>query len=69
VIAKVVACAAVVGATVWTAGPVGADPNYYELLSCHCQERAAPGSAALKQEMSEGITDGLAFRALTGSQR
>ncbi len=53
----------------WTAGPVEADPNYYELLSCHCLERAAPGSAALKQETSEGITDGLAFHASTVLQR
>ncbi len=41
-IPNVVACAGVLGAAVWTAGPVEADPNYYELLSCHCLERAAP---------------------------
>lgn len=68
-IPKVVACVSVLGAAVWTAGPVGADPNYYELLSCHCRKRAAPGSAALEQEMSEGIIDGLAFRASLGSRR
>lgn len=59
-ITKVFAGAAIaVAAAVGVAGPAGADPTLFGVLSCGCQEPAPSDSAVFSDHVNQGIRQGL----------
>lgn len=58
--ATLIGAAVAVSVGVVGAPGASADPSAFGALSCNCQETAAPGSPARKDEVAQGIQQSMA---------